>query len=469
MYKIHFLTKKLQLLLLIIIAVGILISSLQYAKVLNMYHGELDIYLPHYLANNSILKIVFDPICELDFSQKTFRGREVGNFFNLIDAKLLTYLFRIKIPVFISVVYYLSIVAIIISVVFISSRIYKNGEVLSGLLLLQLLSSPPIVLGGFFYRTNKIIAASAVVICIFILELLKKNILRHNNQILALSILFLISLIACLSDEQGFIIIAIIGIWELFVSVKNKNYFFKIAPFLLITSVLLSICYREFIGPEIFENVNGITVSNQNIENIHTLTDVNNFFSSFLLLIKYISYVFGNLNPFITSFFGLILIAKLYQKSYIEKFLHVVYILLMLTAVIHIMTLKHPPILWPETITYYSLPIVCLVFAYSFIGLQNNIRLFENEYLPYYFLIVLIVLNIFSWNKSFDKIANGHIKPFRIADKIISAVYESQDQTKKILAEISLKNASPGYSPEFEFGENGISVLKESLRIKKER
>jgi hypothetical protein len=469
MCKIHFFSKQLQLLLIIIIAAGILISSLHYAKALNMYHGELDIYLPHYLANNSILKIVFDPVCELDLSQKTFRGREVGNFFNLIDAKLLTYLFSIKIPAFISVVYYLSIVAIIISVILLSSKIYKNREVLSGLLLLSLLSSPPIVLGGLFYRTNKIIAGSAVVICIFLLELLKKNVLRPNNQILSLSLLFLISLIACLSDEQGFMIVAIIGLWELFVVVKNKNYIFKIAPFLLITSVLLSVCYKGFIGPEIFENVIGIKVSTQNIGNIQTLTDVNNFFSSFLLLIKYISYVFGNLNLSITSFFGLILIAKLYQKSYSEKFLHVVYVLLTLTALIHIMTLKHPAILWPESITYYSLPIVCLAFAYSFTGLHNNIRLFGNEYLPHYFLVVLIVLNIFSWNKSFDKIANGHIKPFRVADKIISAVYDSEDQTKKILAEISLKTESPGYNPEFKFGENGISALKESLLIKKER
>ena len=232
MCKISFLSKQLQLLLIIIIAAGILISSLHYAKELNMYHGELDIYLPHYLANNSILKIVFDPICELDLLQKTFRGREVGNFFNLIDAKLLTYLFRIKIPAFISVVYYLSIVAIIISVILLSSKIYKNREVLSGLLLLLLVSSPPIVLGGFFYRTNKIIAGSAVVICIFILEFLKKNVLRPNNQILALCLLFLISLIACISDEQGFILVAIISLWEIFIVVKNKNYIFKIAPFL---------------------------------------------------------------------------------------------------------------------------------------------------------------------------------------------------------------------------------------------
>ena len=470
MCKISFLSKQLQLLLIIIIAAGILISSLHYAKELNMYHGELDIYLPHYLENKSVLKIVFDPICELDLSQKTFRGREVGNFFNFIDAKLLTYLFRIKMPALISMIYYVSVAIIIISVIFICSKIYKNREVLTGLLLLLLLSSPPIVLGGFFYRTNKIIAASAVVICIFILELIKKKVLKSNDQIFFLPLLFFISLIACLSDEQGFILIAIISFWELFVLAKHKkNYNFKISVFILFISVIFSICYKGFIGPEIFEKVMGIKVSTSNIGNLQTLTNVNNFFSSFFLLIKYISYVFGNLNPLITSFFGLILITKLYLKSYSEKFLHVVYILLMLTAVIHIMTLMHPAILWTESITYYSLPIICLIFAYSFIGLQNNIRLFGKEYLPYYFLMVLIVLNIFSWNKSFDKIANGHIKPFRVADKIISAVYDSEDQTKKTLAEISLKTASPGYIPEFKFGENGISALKQSLPIKKER
>ena len=447
-----------------------LIMSLHYAKELNMYHGELDIYLPHYLANKSVLKTVFDPMCELDLTQKTFRGREVGNFFNLIDAKLLTFLFRIKIPALISMIYYISIATIIISVIFISSRIYKRREVLSGLFLLLLLSSPPIILGGGFYRTNKIIAASAVIICFFILEFLKKKSLRPNNQILSLSLLFMISLIACLSDEQGFIIIAIIGLWELLViATNNKNYIFKIAIFLLNTSILLSICYKELIGPEIFEKVNGIKVSNQNIENVKALADVNNFFSSFLLLIKYISYVFGNLNPVITAFFGLILIIKLYLKRYSMMLLHVIYILLMLTVAIHIMTLKHPAILWPDVITYYSLPIIFFIFSSAFVGLQGNIKLCGSKNLLKYFIATLIVLNIFSWNKSFEKMANGHIKPFRVADKIISAVYDSEDQTKKILAEISLKTASPGYNPEFKFGENGISALKGSLPIIKER
>ena len=461
-----FITRNLHVLIFIVASIALAITSIHYAIKINIYHGELDIYLPHYLGNTSILKTIFDPLCEYDLTRTTFRGREIGNFFNLIDTKLLSHLFRLRIPAFISVVHYISLFVMIVVVSLISQIIYKKRAVLTGLLLLLLLSATPIVLGGSFYRANKIIAATGVVIFIFTLELLKNSPKTTSRRIL-LPLIFSSSLIASLSDEQGFALVVIVSIWEtLEFTITKKFTKLKPALFFLFASILFTIYYKEFIGAEIFEKIIGAKVTTENINFINIFFNLDNIIKSFSLLIKYISYLFGNLNIVVTSFFCLIIITRLYLKNSLGNFLYIAYILLTLTVVIHIMTLKHPAILWPDVITYYSLPIVCFIFSLTFIGLQKNINLFINGKWLYYFLISLIILNSISWNRNFDQIINGHISKFRVADEIISAVYGSQEQTRKILDKISLNNATPGYNPKIKYGENGISSLKSSLERK---
>ena len=125
----------------------------------NIYHWELDLYIPHYLGDIPLGRIIFDPICEADITGTTFRGREIGNFFNYLDTQLLFFLFYSGIPFFISIVNYLSLFLMVITCLWFT-KIYIPSQInVTYLCILVFLSSPPVILSGTFYRSNKIVAS----------------------------------------------------------------------------------------------------------------------------------------------------------------------------------------------------------------------------------------------------------------------------------------------------------------------
>jgi hypothetical protein len=439
---------------------ALFITSLNFAIKINMYHGELDIYLPHYLGNQSILKTIFDPLCELDLDRSTFRAREIGNYFNLIDSKLLTHLFFYKIPAFISVIYYISLAITIYIVIAISNNIYSGNKNISKLFILLLLTSPPIILGGTFYRTNKIIAAAAVVISIFVIELIKNNSLHLKNKFHIL-ILFFFSLIACLSDEQGFALILLIASCEIFKNVKG-NFKSTVSLAVLIMSIAAAVSYREYLGPFLFEKITNIKVSGLNFE-IGNILYVKNLIESFFLLFKYSNYLFGNLNLFIAGLLIIILAYKLYSKINLKNLFLLIFNIIALALIIHVMTLKAPQIFWPDIVSYYSLPIIGFIFSLSFIAMHNNIKLLNEINFFQYFLIILIIFNIASWRQNFIKITEGHIKYFRSADKVIDGVNSPKIDAERIISEMTQKNSVPGYNKKFDYGRDGIYAIKNSL------
>ena len=452
--------------------ITLILCSMLFAIKENVYHGELDVYLPHYLGNKSFLSIIFDPLCELDLTGKSFRGREIGNMFNFADAKLLALLFKFHIPAFISLIYYLSLFTVVTFVTLTTKHLYKNNQTIIQLNLLLLLTSPPIVFGGIFYRTNKIISGTALIFSIFLLDLIK-NRSKKDEKFLYYS-LFFASAIAALSDEQGLILISLILICDFLNDIINQNKINK-SQQILAFSLLFTLFYRSFMGPFLFEYLNGINPTTAKV-NFHELINISNLYNSFNLLTKYRNYLFVNFDisarVLIPLWIALLyLIFKNDNTSNSDMSLKHKKVLLIpmcalagLVLIIHVMTLKHPAIFWPDIISYYSLPIICFIFGITCISL-NRTKLPQNtsnKIIPV--LTLLIIMNIFSWPESYTKITEGHLKAFRVADTVVSAVYAHPSETRDLLSKISINVEVSGKIPSLNIGEEGVKALKKSLQ-----
>jgi len=330
----------------------------------------------------------------------------------------------------------------------------------------MLLSSPPVVFGGLFYRTNKIISATAVLFVIVLLDLIKKNVSFNKGAKYIFLLIF--SMIASLSDEQGFALVLLVLACDI---TKNFSKKFRIETTqkILILSVIITLSYRSFIGPYIFEKINNITATIQSVgSSFNNNFNFINIYNSLKLLIKYFSYLFGNLSISLT----LIIIAcyaiyKLSRQLTETRILSLIIVVISgLTLLIHVMTLKHSAIFWPDVVSYYSLPIVFFIFGMAYDLIQRaSIRIKSVNRLNFA-LLILIIFNVLSWPENFRKITEGHIKVFRVADIVTQAVYGSPTESNELLKSISIDKA-PGKRPDMALGEQGRNALKNSLQYQK--
>ena len=163
------------------------------------------------------------------------------------------------------------------------------------MLTLALLSSPPIILGGIFYRANKIISGSAILICILLLDLIKKNLIKSRKRTwekMSHALLLASSVLASLSDEQGFALVILLLVWDVLRNFK-KPLVVDTAQKILIASILFAISYRICLGPYLFHAINGINATTPSVD-IPNLINPFNLLASFKLLMVYTNYLFGN-------------------------------------------------------------------------------------------------------------------------------------------------------------------------------
>ena len=472
---------------------ALILISLSFAILENVYHGELDVYLPHYLGNKNFLNIIFDPICELDFTGTSFRGRELGNIFNFIDAKALTYLFKFNVPAFISITYYASLIVIAGFITLAIRFIYKKNQIHIQMLTLALLSSPPIILGGIFYRANKIISGSAILICILLLDLIKKNLMKSRKRTwekMSHALLLASSVLASLSDEQGFALVILLLVWDVLRNFK-KPLVVDTAQKILIASILFAISYRICLGPYLFHAINGINATTPSVD-IPNLINSFNLLASFKLLMVYTNYLFGNfdlsIKYLVIIWLGLLIIfcadfiilnikkisCRQNTLSKHEKIIPLIWLALKtaipliwitsgLVVIIHIMTLKHPAIFWPDIVSYYSLPIIFFIFGMVFISLHKYTLSKSIANKLGFILAIIFISNISSWSHNFKKVTEGHLKVFMVANKVIEAVYSSNKKTNILISEISFNGELPGKRSDMKLGEHGINALKNSI------
>lgn len=476
--KICNIKRKLQLnvnLLFVTSSIAVLLYSIYLVKNLGVYHGELDIYIPHYLSSKPALSIIFDPICELDLTRSSFRGREVGSFFNLIDSRLLLLFFQYGIGSFISIVNIIAIASIMASLVIISCKINSNERLIVYLIGLLYLTSPPIIFSGIFYRTNKVIAAAAIYFSIILIyKLINESYSGTKNFILVI-IIFIIQVIACLADEQGLAIIILISAFlgvDTLQSGKNKIKAFAVS----ITAIATSFVYKNYLGKELFRVINGIVPNELSMESSNFL-NINNLSSAYTILLKYISYLYGNLfyqsinqGLIYTAIIGLGIILVIFNRRInIYVLTKLILIFLFLVYVLNVMIYKHPAILWSDMITYYNIPIVTFLFSISIVFVKlryihyeipSKYQINKIELSAIFILLFLILSNLSSINSFKDKIVSGHINPYMNGDKIISAIYGDKEHREEVINDIKLNSIIPGSRVDMKYSEAGSEAIR---------
>ncbi|MBT8530909.1 hypothetical protein G6708_07985 [Polynucleobacter paneuropaeus] len=437
----------------------------------------MDIYIPHYLSNASIGKIIFDPICELDLTRMNFRGRELGSFFNYLDIQILLIEFKLGIPLLLSVINYLAILGIAWVSVYATKIIMPNQVNITYLVIIMLLSSPPIVFSGILYRTNKIIASLglSIALAFLIIRVICKRKDTHNpNNYLSLPIIFISSCMACLSDEQGLIFLILIGLNLIAITWLYKlNLKYELITIIL--AVFTYTIYINYLGLNLFQYFNNLTPIKPTLH-LGDLINYSNLRESLILLFRFINYLFGNL--YVYGLYGniitiiIFILANIFiikklpkdkiKNIYIIFILNIIYILF----VIHVMTIKHNAIFWKDIVTYYCLPITILIYLVfnTIVNYFYNIRILNFKNICS-ILFAIIVLNLSSLNFYDQLIVNGHLKYFRSANLIIRAVYLDDLESHKMINHIRIKETVSGLIPGTKYGENSIIALRKALQI----
>ena len=436
----------------------------------NIYHWELDLYIPHYLRDISLGRIIFDPICEGDITGTTFRGREVGSLFNYLDAQLLLFLFYSGIPIFISIVNYLALFMMVITCIWFT-KIYIPSQInVTYLCILIFLSSPPVVLSGTFYRSNKIVASLGLFMT---MAMVIKRCLdemqdcKRKNLLVDSFLLFFFGLVACLTDEQGLIFTFLIFLCLLIYSA------FSTRKFLVEITVLFFVfmfyfLYVKIFGIFFFEYFNEVhPIATQFA--IPNLANPQNILKSAKLLVRYVAYIFGNIGygeratlviyPLLGFLiFYLLSRRKGYFQILSKKFFWIfIFIIFYTITVIHVMTLKHPPIFWLDIVSYYSLPICTIIFVIFLVAIQY---LYFLKKVNLYFLVLIFLLNCISINKYIDLVRSGHLQNYRVAGFVANGVFLGFESQNSIIA--LLKNYPSPYQNQI-LGQKTIVSLRDKL------
>jgi hypothetical protein len=452
---------------LIVLSIGIVLRN-------NIYHGELDIYLPHYLSNLPLGKIIFDPICELDLTRKYFRGRELGNLFNYIDYNAIPTLFKLKLPAFISIINYFSLIFIVILSVNITNK--NNPKALNStyLSLILFLSSPAILFSGTLYRTNKVVASLGIFLTILFITksfLEKESNSRFKNYILFFYT-YISCILACGSDEQGFIFSLLIFLILIYINIfYGKKLLTEL--YIITLSLLTYFLYIKILGPWLFESINGIIPLTIPVDQSEILNK-SNFINSVRLLIRYFILLFGNIRyfgeltntiyVFITILFTYLLIRKLSKTNITKLIVLLLFSILYIAFVLNIMTLKHPAIYWEDIFTYYSLPIITLLFSVFLLFINYAIK---NNKVNIIFLniilTILIILNFTSLSYYKNIFRNGHLKHFRSANQVVKAVEAEVDQSSRILKSLRIEGEVSGARSDMNYSEQGTIALRNKI------
>lgn len=450
----------------ILTLIGASVGWVHYA---NVYHAELDVYLPHYLSDKNTFAIIFSPICELDFTNTNFRGREVGSLFNYIDANILAYVIGLGFAVLISPVFYI-LVFLIIRYTKLSLAELGVSNLTSKALVLLLLSMPPVVLGGTFYRTNKIVAACFILLCLLAAAKLLRNaefrIYNKKNMLM----LFMSTLIASLADEQGLAFEMIIVVYLSGLAILSKRKGCVPALFLMLTALSIVAAYRGLIGPAIFSHLNGaypISIGSGFIE----IGGTSNIIASLGLLVRYTIYVFGNVSPYghwgigFLCILFVIVFGKSVGRLELSEILPILLPVLMLIYVMSLMTSKHPAILWKDIVSYYSLPFCFFIYGIFILACQRSLHngvLTDGKIRV--ILLLLIVLNLLSLPSYSQIILNGHLSTFRVANGFINAVNADETAMSTQLSLIKLNQLSPGAAT-LDIAKDGSAAIRRKLDI----
>lgn len=453
-----------------ILVLAFLTLALREASVINLYHPEMDSYIPNYFSDGSVSQIIFAPINELDLTNTHFRGRELGSALNFLDLHLMFKLVQHS-------GFFFSPISIVMGCMILMmlhgalNKLHPDRRFFIDISLTCLMFSAPFSFLGLQYRTNKVACVFFFVVGLFVLVHKKKF-----NKLWYLTSIIMATLLACLSDEQGIILaLASISVGGVVIlrGQGRSAYVNAIDLIGLLGGVLIYFTYKNFIGSYLFYLANGVNpVAPALINNINI--DPNLLLASLKLFIRYISFVYPFMAVFLLGYgvFHVARAAALKQGDFlnINLLVCISYVLMIIfIAAIYLMGSVHRGIFFKDIVSYYNFPMAVAWYLIATLLLLQLSRISKRVHLLLIALLVcclyMNVANTIRWE---GLIANGHLKSFLKSDIVIKAVYSDEEVTEQLLESIRVDGASPGYSGA-SYAAPGVNALKKYLYTKGNR
>jgi hypothetical protein len=438
-----------------------LFITLREAMVINLYHPEMDFYIPNYFSNKSWFEIIFSPINEFDLTNTQFRGRELGSAINFLDLHLMFLLLKL-VGFFFSPVSILMGGGVLVMLYSIYIRLYPDGKYPIALSLFCLAFSAPVIFLGMQYRTNKVACVFFFISVIFIF--LHKHII---NKYWYIALITICSLSACLCDEQGIVLIltaVCVAVLEL--HIRSVNLIDKVDVFSLLAGLAMYFLYKHYIGVYLFYLASGVSPVAPAVSN-YLIFDKYLLSSSLALFARYVSFVYPLVGHLLLAYAAVALIKiNFFSLNGQAQQLRVVASISLLASVvfiaaIYLMGSAHKGIFFKDIVSYYSFPIAIVMY-------MVNTLMFLYIYNTYKSARVILLLimacslfyNIYKipyWERL---IAGGHLKNFLKSDLVVQSIYSDEKKSQDTILSISVEGASPGYNAIYPYGAPGVAALR---------
>ncbi|HOU49679.1 MAG: hypothetical protein KBG22_03905 [Smithella sp.] len=357
--------------------------------------AETDHYLVDHLSYRPYLSKI---LCPNVIDSTDYMARPVSHFFENIDAHIFYFLYSLSIPSFISISTMVMLFILSAAIWFFATYYAKVPPIIATLMLALLWTNPNVFFAGNLFRDAKIAATF-----FFILAGLYSFRIISQNQPLRFrdfAIIFVLALLACLSDPQGFAFIAMLSsiafVWALFTDSRPAYLSFLSGLFASITYLFLSINvlpklvaqYTWFHAHSAFANYQQTDAAEHYIKYLWNGT---------LLHLDTIRFLFGNVPRVVIAIFLIMLCIAIFKLTRHGLLIGFCFILLMVENFVidGLMVARHPPLMMPDVMRggYYQLPSVVLVCVFMLFILPLVCKTFR---VPQNVLAALLLVAIFA-------------------------------------------------------------------------
>jgi hypothetical protein len=211
-----------------------------YMRAGTMLHPEGDAYLVDHLSDRPYLSKI---LCPHLIDSTDYMARPVSHFFENIDAHLFHLFYSLGFPIFLSISTMVMLIILSAIIWFCAINYAKTPPSIATLMLALLWTSPNIFFAGGLYRDAKIAAAFFFLLAgLYAFRMISQD---HAFRFRDFTILFILALLACLSDPQGFAFVAILSsialVWAFFTKSRTACLSFASGCCAALTYLVLSI------------------------------------------------------------------------------------------------------------------------------------------------------------------------------------------------------------------------------------
>ena len=374
--------------------------------------GVLDVEamerIPNYLDGRNL----FQKVYEIDKNEYgNYQARELSHFFDYVDANFIYFSFRLGLPNFYSLTYFVAVYLICFAYLHLARNYFKfKNELVPLLILFIFLYSPIIFFSTYMYRSAKILVGLGAVATVAACLVYLKN--KKYEKLISMFVIFA-GIFMVFGDRQGIYLLLNFAVLTLFGYCFTKKAKYLKLFGLLIISILSSAVYSYLIAPIFIREVIGHfpsfsyhLIAIRLIKPIYTISYTLDTFG----------FLFGGLNSYLTLILLVVLFLLLIKSVKPGRRLQILFIALFSLFSIFVlnalMISKHTAIVDAEVRrVYYSIPVICILlmsFLFFFAWFEKKYP--RRVWLMIGFLAVFLTLNIYALGGHFNVIKMGGLK-----------------------------------------------------------